>query len=175
MWSPNQLAAAALLLSSSALAAPSANTKAACKEIEAAIPGKVSYPLSIPYFQETQSYWSTALRDLKPACVVFPQFVEDVSAAVKVLNKYPDVQFAAKSGGHDPNPGHGSVHEGVLITMKKITGATYDKATNLAYVKPGGEWNDVLGALDPHNVTLVGGRLGVCTRTIIDVKMLTRS
>jgi hypothetical protein len=174
MWSSSLLAAAALL-SGSALAAPSANTKAACKEIETAIPGKVSYPLSIPYIQETQSYWSTALRELKPACIVFPQFVEDVSAAVKVLNKYPDVHFAAKSGGHDPNPGHGSVHEGVLITMRKITGATYGKATNLAYVKPGGEWNDVIGALNPHNVTVVGGRLGMRMRTNINLQMPTRS
>lgn len=175
MWSLNHLAAATVLLSGPVLAAPSANTKAACKEIETAIPGKVSYPLSIPYIQETQSYWSTALRELKPACIVFPQFVEDVSAAVKVLNKYPDVRFAAKSGGHDPNPGHATAHEGVVITMRKIFGATYDGTTGLAYVKPGGEWNDVIGALEPHGVTVVGGRLGMRRRAIVRLQLLIGS
>lgn len=155
-----QLSIAVLLCGQLALAAPSASTKSACKEIASAIPDRVKYPLSIPYIAETQSYWSTALRELQPACIVFPESVEEVSVAVKVLNKYPDVNFAAKSGGHDPNPGHGSVHEGVLITMKKITGTTYDKDTNLAYVKPGGEWNDPIGALDKQGVTVVGGRLG---------------
>lgn len=162
MRHPGPLAIAALLASvQSTTAAPSASTKSACKEIAAAIPGRVSYPLSIPYIKETQSYWSTALRELQPACLVLPESVEEVSVTIKVLNKYPDVKFAAKSGGHDPNPGHGSVHEGVLIATRKMTGTTYDKDTNLAYVQPGGEWNDAIGALDKQGVTVVGGRLGM--------------
>lgn len=83
-----------------------------------------------------------------------------MSATVKTLNRYPDVNFAVKSGGHDPNPGHGSVHEGILIAMRKISGTTYDKETNLVHLRPGGEWNDAIGALDPQGVTVLGGRLG---------------
>lgn len=59
------------------------------------------------------------------------------------------------------NVGHGSIHDGILIAMRKIAGTTYDKDTNLAYVKPGGEWNDVIGALDAYGVAVVGGRLGM--------------
>lgn len=149
-----------LLFGQFGLTAPSAATSQACKDISAAIPGRVSYPQSIPYISETQKYWSSLLREIAPACVVLPTSTEEVSVAVKVLNKYPEVNFAAKSGGHDPNAGHGSVQDGVLIALREITGTTYDKDQNLAYVKPGGEWNDVIGALDPQGVAVVGGRLG---------------
>lgn len=132
----------------------------ACRAISNAVPGRVAWPLSFQYHSEIRSYWSSALHEVKPACVVRPRSVDEVSAAIKVLNKYPDVVFAAKSGGHDPNPGHATAHNGVLITMKDISGTTYDQAKKLAYVKPGGEWNDVISTLQPYNVTVVGGRLG---------------
>lgn len=120
----------------------------------------MSYPLTLDYSSEVSSYWSTALREVKPACLVLPRSPQDVAATVRVLNDHPDVKFAVKSGGHDPNPGHASIEGGVLISMNELTGATYDKEKGLVYVKPGGEWNDVIGALEPQNMTLVGGRLG---------------
>ena len=150
--------ATALIASSSA--APSAATQKACKKIELAVPGAVSYRLSLDYTSEILSYWSQVPRDLKPACLVLPKSAEEVAAAVRVLNDYPDVEFAVKSGGHDPNPGHASVADGVLISMKDLKGTTYDEDKGVAYVKPGGEWNDVIGALDPQGVAIVGGRLG---------------
>ncbi|KAI1858845.1 uncharacterized protein JN550_012407 [Neoarthrinium moseri] len=142
-------------------AAPSASTTKACQDIDSALPDRLSWPLELLYITETQEYWSTALRDLRPACVVHPKNTSEVATIVQILNNYPDVNFSAKSGGHDPNPGHGSVQDGVLIALRKISGATYDAETNLAYVKPGGEWNDVIGDLEPYNVTVVGGRLGI--------------
>lgn len=152
------------LLATSSIAAPSASTIKACHDISIAAPGRVSIRFTIPYTSEVSSYWSTALHDLKPACVVFPKSAQEVSAAVKVLNKYPDVQFAVKSGGHDPNVGHASVQDGVLISTKDLTGVSYDAQKQLAFVKPGGEWNDVIAPLDEQGVTVVGGRLGASTR-----------
>lgn len=107
-----------------------------------------------------QQYWSTTLRGIRPACIAQPASAEDVSAIVKILNKYPSVKFATRSGGHDPNVGHASIADGVLIVMTDLTGATYDPATELAYVKPGGEWNDVIGDLEPSGHVIAGGRLG---------------
>ncbi|KAF3015843.1 hypothetical protein E8E14_005749 [Neopestalotiopsis sp. 37M] len=153
--------APALLVAELVLAAPSASTTQACKDIDAILPDRLSWPLELDYISETQEYWSTALRDLQPACVVHPEDVDEVASIVQILNKYPDVEFAAKSGGHDPNPGHGSIQDGILIALRYITGTTYDANTNLASVKPGGTWNDVIGALAPYNVTVVGGRLGI--------------
>ena len=153
-------------------AAPDASTERACQEITAALPERVSFPGDIPYTSETLQYWSTALREIKPACIVHPHSAEEVAAAIQVLNKYPEVNFAAKSGGHDPNPGHGSVQDGVLIALREISGTTYDSKTNLAYVKPGGEWNDVIGALVPQGVAVVGGRLGTSrSHTYMDASL----
>ncbi|KAH7153379.1 hypothetical protein EDB81DRAFT_931853 [Dactylonectria macrodidyma] len=143
------------------LAAAGASTLKACKELSKALPGRVSLPLSINYYRESSEYWSTILRDIKPACVVLPESALEVATGVKILNKYPDVEFTAKSGGHDPNPGHATVRDGVLFSLSEISGTTYDKSNNLAYVKPGGEWNDVISTLNQYGVTVVGGRLGI--------------
>jgi FAD/FMN-containing dehydrogenase len=143
-----------------ASAAPSASTTQACQAIAKALPQELSWPGSTAYSDETSEYWSTALQSIQPACVVHPTTTEDVATVITILNGYPDVDFAAKSGGHDPNPGHASVQDGVLIALRYITGATYDASTGLASVKPGGTWNDVIGDLETYNVTVVGGRLG---------------
>lgn len=145
-----------------ALASPgSSSTKTACQDIGVALPGRVSYPLATAYSEAVHSYWSTLLRDIKPACVVLPKSTEQVAAAVRILNKYPDVRFAVKSGGHDPNAGHATVQDGVLISMKELTGTTYDEGRQLAHVQPGGHWDDVIGTLDPQGVAVAGGRLGI--------------
>lgn len=148
-----------------ALAAPSASTLQACADIDAELPaGRVvpanSSSSSIQYRIETAKYWSTALREVEPACVVLPASAAHVSAAVRVLNRYPDVEFAVKSGGHDPNAGHATARDGVLIAFHDLVGAAYDAGAGLARVRPGGEWNDVIGDLEPSGVAVVGGRLG---------------
>jgi FAD/FMN-containing dehydrogenase len=117
------------------------------------------------------SYWSTALRDAKPACLVLPRSAQQVSAAVKVLNKYPDVQFAVKSGGHTPNERHSSIKDGVLISTRDLAGVAYDKTTQIALVKPGGEWNDVIGPLVEQGVAIVGGRLGMFSSFLTGLRL----
>ena len=144
-------------------ASPDAATTQACTDIQNALPGKVLTPglLALEYDHETQQYWSTALRGVDPACIVQPSAAEDVAAVVKVLNKYPSVRFAVRSGGHDTNPGHSTIPDGVQIVMTDLAGATYDADKDLAYVKPGGEWNDVIQDLAPSGVAVAGGRLGM--------------
>lgn len=148
-------------LAAGAFAAPSESTTKACNEISKALPKKVSLPYTINFNSESSGYWSTALREIKPACVISAKSAEDVSTAVTILNKYPDVKFAAKSGGHDPNPNHATAGDGVLISLSEMVGATYDAEKKIAYVKPGGEWNDVISQLNKDGVTIAGGRLGL--------------
>ncbi|KAK4031403.1 hypothetical protein C8A01DRAFT_21365 [Parachaetomium inaequale] len=150
------------ILAARVTATASLSTMAACHEISAAVPARVwSNHLSKNYYSEVNSYWSTALRDAKPACLVLPQSAKEVAAAVKILNKYPDVQFAVKSGGHTPNERHSSIKDGVLISTRDLSGVTYDGKTQIASVKPGGEWNDVIGPLGEQGVAIAGGRLGL--------------
>jgi FAD/FMN-containing dehydrogenase len=137
-------------------AAPNSDVIGACKEIATVAPVVYS---GTAYKNELKDYWSYACAETKPYCVVQPTTPEHVAAAVKVLNKFPEAQFAVKSGGHDPNVGHSSIHEGVLIALGKLKGATYDRARDVAYVKPGGKWATVIGDLAPSGVAVVGGRL----------------
>jgi FAD/FMN-containing dehydrogenase len=141
---------------------PTNVTTKACTEIKNALPGKVLTPglLTVEYAYETQQYWSTTLREVDPACIVQPDSAQDISLVIKILNKYPSVRFATRSGGHDPNVGHATVQDGVLITMTDLVGATYDTEEDVAYVRPGGEWNDVISDLEKSGVAISGGRLG---------------
>ncbi|KAF1989516.1 FAD-binding domain-containing protein [Aulographum hederae CBS 113979] len=146
-----------------AAAIPSAATRQACNDITAALPGldNVARPNSMRYNSEINDYYNHGLANLKPACVTFPKNALDVSKIVQVLNKYPDVKFAVKSGGHSPNEGAASVADGVLVALRDVTGTQYDAAKQVAYVKPGGHWFEVLAALAPTGRTVVGGRLGI--------------
>jgi FAD/FMN-containing dehydrogenase len=153
------------LLSRLRLVAAAANCSQAayraCNDIADSVPDdRVTFPLDLSYETEQDSYWSLALRDLRAACIVFPETPEEAAAAIEVLAEYPGVPFTAKSGGHDPNVGHATAKGGVVISMARLTGTTYDADTGLAYVRPGGEWNDVIATLEEDGVTLVGGRLG---------------
>jgi FAD/FMN-containing dehydrogenase len=146
-------------------AIPTNATTKACTEIKNALPGKTLTPglLTVEYAYETQQYWSTTLREEDPACIVQPDSAQDISIVIKILNKYPSVKFATRSGGHDPNVGHATVQDGVLITMTDLVGATYDAEEDVAYVRPGGEWNDVISDLEKSGVAIAGGRLGADT------------
>lgn len=153
---------AQLLLRTTQLQAdPSDATRQACADLAVAVPELVSGPAVAAYGAERGHYWSSLLRDAEPTCIVRPRTAEDVAAAVRVLNRYPDVQFAVKSGGHTPNPRHSSVHDGVLISMNDVRGVYYDSDTQLAHVKPGGTWNEAIGALEKEGVMILGGRMGL--------------
>jgi FAD/FMN-containing dehydrogenase len=142
------------------LARTDSNTAAACDEIAAISVSVLSYPLSTDYAAERAQYWSQEVSDLTPACIAEPVTVEAVAAIVKILLKYPTVSYAVKSGGHSPNPNFASSEGGVLVSLNKFAGATYDSANGVAYVNPGGTWHSVVAALEPSGVTVAGGRLG---------------
>jgi hypothetical protein len=137
-------------------AAANADVIGACKEIASVAPVLYS---GTAYKNELKDYWSYACTEAKPYCIVQATSAQHVSDAIKTLNKFPGAQFAVKSGGHDPNVGHSSINEGVLIALGKIKGATYDRARDVAIVKPGGKWATVIGDLAPSGVAVVGGRL----------------
>jgi FAD/FMN-containing dehydrogenase len=117
-------------------AAPNLSTQSACGAIKKTLPGKLSLPNEAAYKKENNDYYNIGLADLKPACITHPTTALEVASIVKILNQYSDVKFAVKSGGHDPNPGHSSVQDGVLISLRKITGVQNGSAKKVAYVKP---------------------------------------
>jgi hypothetical protein len=143
-----------------AAAAPS-EVVSACTEINAAAPGKLFYPQDAAYKLENTDYYNIGLAELGPACILQATKATEVSEAVKILNKYGDVPFAVKSGGHDPNEGHSSVRGGVLIALSKMSFVRHEKGSRVVQFGPGGHWSDIIGSLDKKGATAVGGRLGI--------------
>ena len=71
-----------------------------------------------------------------------------------------DEDFAVKSGGHNPNQNYSSVAGGPLINLKGLKEVNYDPESGTVQVGAGNRWSAVVEALQPYNVTVVGGRIG---------------
>ncbi|KAL2066453.1 hypothetical protein VTL71DRAFT_2524 [Oculimacula yallundae] len=147
-----------------AVSFPSARATQCCAELSSKTQITTqSWPASqfnSDYSYAKSHYWSSANADGTPACVVFPTSAEDVSAVIQTLLRYPGVPFATKSGGHNANIGFGSTDGGVLISMSRMSSTTLSPDRKQAYLSPGARWQDAVVALEPYNLTVVGGRVG---------------
>ena len=136
---------------------------AACQQISLGSAETAIWPVAVTnpdYLDAKNHYYSDANTDLTPACAVFPTNAEEVSHVVQVLLDYPTVPFAVKSGGHNTNVGFSSVDWGVLISFSKLASTTSSSDKSTADVSPGARWVQVMTALEPHNIAVVGDRLG---------------
>ncbi|KAI0114287.1 FAD-binding domain-containing protein [Hypoxylon sp. NC0597] len=128
-----------------------------CARLLRALGAAVVLPSDSEYLALREENWSqTAWKH--PACIAVPDSTSDVQQLMKVLvaNGAP---FAIRSGGHSTNPFDANIDGGVLIALDKLNQVTYDAATGHALLGPGARWDAVYSALDPYNVTVVGGRV----------------
>ncbi|RDL40051.1 FAD-binding-containing protein [Venustampulla echinocandica] len=142
---------------------PSASASAACSAISAAgikSLGAATDALNPQFIDAKNHYWSAANADLHPACAVFPTSADEVSQIVTILQNNTGVNFAVKSGGHNPNVGFSSTDGGVLISMSKISSTVVSSDLTTADIGPGARWVEVAKALDPYGITVVSGRIG---------------
>lgn len=109
------------------------------------------------YKARTESYWSVSAQ-LAPKCIVQPVSTEEVATAIKTLGAENASKFAVRSGGHTTWAGSNNINDGVTIDLGLMNDTTYDEAANLAKIQPGNRWGGVYGALEPHGVTVAGGR-----------------
>ncbi|KAG5746439.1 hypothetical protein H9Q70_010861 [Fusarium xylarioides] len=132
----------------------------ACSILASTLPAESFVaPNSTGYQTVGNSYWSETAGDLSPACITRPGNTEQVASIVKVLSSCgSDVRFAVKSGGHGSWPGWSSTEGGVLLSMDLIEGVQNVADKGYAVVGSGARWVDVYKALEPHGVTVVGGR-----------------
>jgi FAD/FMN-containing dehydrogenase len=76
---------------------------------------------------------------------------------LKIIGQYR-VPFAVKGGGHAANPGFSSTI-GVHISMNRFEKVIYHSDNQTVDVGSGLIWDDVYEALEPYNVSVVGGRI----------------
>ena len=68
------------------------------------------------------------------------------------------VPFAVKGGGHSMNPGFSSTI-GVHIAMRRFSTTTFHPEIQAVDIGSGQIWDDVYHALQPYNVSVLGGRV----------------
>ncbi|PVH71557.1 FAD dependent oxidoreductase [Cadophora sp. DSE1049] len=130
-----------------------------CREVSSLKSISIENPLSVPYLQEQSQYWSSSCSILLPDCILVPSTSTEVSTIVKTLLGNKE-SFAVKAGGHNPNRFYSSINGGPLISLKGLNEVTYDPISSTVKVGPGNRWSAVAKALEPYNVTVVGGRIG---------------
>jgi FAD/FMN-containing dehydrogenase len=83
----------------------------------------------------------------------------DISLTLKTIN-FLKIKFAIRSGGHSPNPGWSSISEpGILIDLQRLNEMSVSTDKKVATIGPGKRWGEVYEALDPHGLSVVGGRI----------------
>jgi FAD/FMN-containing dehydrogenase len=133
---------------------------AQCAALLVALGKSVVYaPGSSGYNSSISSYYSQQEQLLAPACIVKPTSTSEVSSAVSILaSKKPACTFAVRSGGHGVNAGFANIAGGVTIDLRNMNATTLNTKTNTASIQAGATWDQVYAALDPHNVSVAGGR-----------------
>ena len=143
-----------------AFGAPTADANAACAALKTAYPASLAYTTDST-FASGREYWSGSAKDAGvPACIFYPTSALAVSDGIKVLLRYPSVQFAMKSGGHSPHPGINNVDGGILFAFSSLASTVISTDRQTADVGPGARWGDVIKALEPYGKAVVGGRIG---------------
>ncbi|KAH7051017.1 FAD binding domain-containing protein [Macrophomina phaseolina] len=130
-----------------------------CSTLESTSNISIDRRFELDYTTENSEYWSTGCAALKPACIIKPSNVQEMSTVIKTLYNNNET-FAVKSGGHNPNQNFSSIDGGPLISTADLNEVTLDKASQTVRVGPGNRWEDVHKVLDGTGYTVVGGRIG---------------
>lgn len=93
-----------------------------------------------------------------PSCLFRPSEPKEVSIAI-LLARATQCEFAVKSGGHAPSAGASNHQDGLTIDLASLNQITLSEDGKIASLGPGNRWVDVYEALQPSNLTVVGGRL----------------
>lgn len=102
------------------------------------------------------SYWSTD-APLSPYCIVQPRNTAEVAQALSILST-AEGNFAVRSGGHSHWSGGSDIHLEATIDLGILNSATYNAATGLAEIQPGGNWSMVYSQLAAQGYGVTGGR-----------------
>ncbi|KIA75583.1 hypothetical protein HK57_00642 [Aspergillus ustus] len=115
-----------------------------------------------PDDDDTFAIWDAKQQEVRPACRVEPSTASDVSQIINTLvsNWCP---FAVKGGGHSRNPGDSNSIGGVTVDLDRMASVEIlggDGNKTAARVGGGANTYQVYAALDAHNLSFVGGRVG---------------
>uniref|UniRef100_A0A0W0GAH5 FAD-binding PCMH-type domain-containing protein n=1 Tax=Moniliophthora roreri TaxID=221103 RepID=A0A0W0GAH5_MONRR len=131
--------------------------KDACKQIKDAISSasEIFFPGSKGYERDIE-HWSPT-NTQKATCSVEPANTKDLGKIIQIIGS-TKVDFAVKSGGHNPNDDWSST-TGVQIALYRFNEVSYDDKAGTATIGTGLVWDDVYAVLDPLGVHVAGARV----------------
>lgn len=104
------------------------------------------------------SIWDEKQYEVRPACRVEPSNTLDVSKILTVLLNHW-CRFAVKGGGHAQAVDASNSVGGVTIDMNKMKRVEVSNDRSTANLGPGLVLAEAYGALEPYNLTFIGGRV----------------
>jgi FAD/FMN-containing dehydrogenase len=104
------------------------------------------------------SIWDAKQQEVRPACRVEPSNASDVSQILDIL-VHNWCHFTVKGGGHSRHAGDSNSIGGVTVDLNRIAQIEILNG-NRARVGGGANTHQVYEALDAHNLSFVGGRVG---------------
>jgi FAD/FMN-containing dehydrogenase len=116
-----------------------------------AISGVVLIP-SDPEFAAEVAGFNTAV-ELRPEVVVGAASTEDVVSAVRFAKAH-GLLVRVQSTGHGA---HGGIHDGMLITTKRMDAVSVDADSRIATIGAGARWAAVVAAADPFGLAPITG------------------
>ncbi|KAF5375482.1 hypothetical protein D9757_009957 [Collybiopsis confluens] len=138
-----------------AVAARQSTAHMICAQIAASIGWNSVFLPETPQYTTDILHWLGSSTEF-PQCSVRPNTVEEVATVLALLGK-TNTPFAVKGGGHTSNPGFSST-TGVQMSMKNFAGVDYDQNAGTVTIGASLVWDAVYGKLQPHGVTVLGGR-----------------
>jgi hypothetical protein len=147
-----------LIFGASAKAFTNSTPLSTCHKLSSALSDDVFLPDTDTYNASITSYPFVQLR-LHPTCVLRPKSANDVATTVKILRENSHTKFAVRGGGHNANTGFANIHNGVTIDMRSMN--SVGVYGDVVRVGAGAIWQDVYDAIEPLNLTVLGGRIGV--------------
>ncbi|KPI41998.1 Bifunctional solanapyrone synthase [Cyphellophora attinorum] len=130
-----------------------------CQKLACVFPDQVVFPNSTVYEGAESHYWSVQQSELRPTCRFFPDGAQDVRSALQIAQA-TNTSVAVVSGGHSSNVNASNIDHGMTMDLAALSNIVVSEDRASVWLGPAAIWSEVYAALEPHGLTVPGGRVG---------------
>ncbi|KAF2123435.1 FAD-binding domain-containing protein [Dothidotthia symphoricarpi CBS 119687] len=133
----------------------SSNCQDACRQLQ----GKFGAASVHYYAQDNFTIWDGKQQEVQYACRFQPANTAEVASGLRILTD-TWCNFAVKCGGHSRHADFSNSVGGVTIDLRRMNSVQLAADQTRARVGGGAVTAEIFAALEPRNVSFVGGRVG---------------
>ncbi|XXH06062.1 hypothetical protein Hte_012507 [Hypoxylon texense] len=122
---------------------------------------QILLPGTEPYEERNNSYLSTLMSEIKPACIFQPKNIEDVSRFVQTVKPFAlsgDAPFAIRGAGNMPLPGCSNIQAGITLDLGLLN--QVELKDGVVSIAAGAHWDAVDEIVQAAGLGVTGGRSG---------------